>query len=495
MSESMSIEASIGEILRLADEPSDNNSKEIISAYKQDVNHNTNVANISSSKIKLEKLENCATFLNIAIINQTTNKKIFSNKSLLADRIVLRIESLFPQKCKECEQDYCCSLDSDILFECFLCTQLSHNCESIKIKYAAMKNENLPLGMVWLCHGCHEKNNHFQQVISKRVVTSPSPPPPLAESSAPLPPPSSSPPPPLTESSPPPTAQVIDRTTAPLKICPEYIYGKCKHGINGNKMVEGQKCKFSHPKRCIKYCKFGSSSHLGCNFGSSCRWFHPILCKYSVMYGNCSNQNCTYVHLTNTQRQNHRQSYPPRQQNQTSRTKTDTRSNYYYASEKQPQSSQGQYHYQSYKGSNRKENHYPTHYQNNLNIYGKAPQEEYEYEYYEPLPQEEARDNSTQSEHFLEILKEFKSLASEMKQIRQEWRQTNLTTIQHQFKYPTPIKQIFSTAQTPVILPLSNPLSHTQTLFGPARIQPNYRCSKTKTLHNDVVKYPRDEPW
>ena len=49
MTEGNSIEAAIGELLRLADEVSDNTSKEVISAYKHDVNHSTNVTNAAHS--------------------------------------------------------------------------------------------------------------------------------------------------------------------------------------------------------------------------------------------------------------------------------------------------------------------------------------------------------------------------------------------------------------------------------------------------------------
>ena len=117
---------------------------------------------MSSSKVKLVELEACASFLKIALVNPADNKKLFSNKTLLADRIILKIEALFPQKCQECKEQYCSTLNmaqEDTLFECFLCTQLSHNCATLKNIHAALKELTLPKGMVWFCEGCHSKNN------------------------------------------------------------------------------------------------------------------------------------------------------------------------------------------------------------------------------------------------------------------------------------------------------------------------------------------------
>ena len=132
----------------------------------------------------------------------------------------------------------------------------------LKRKYGLLIGSDLPAGSIWLCEGCHSKNNHLHK---HTVSTTPIPNP---EDNAP----------------------VVDPPQE-TSICKEYIHGKCKHGINGNKVFDGDKCKFLHPKRCIKFCKYGSSHRLGCNYGMACRWFHPILCRYAVQHGVCSTLN------------------------------------------------------------------------------------------------------------------------------------------------------------------------------------------------------------
>ena len=285
MANATTIDQALGELLRLADDAADNVSKNVISAYRKDVAHKSNVASISSSKFRLAELETCAKFMKIPLTNEGCSKKLYSNKADLADRLIVKIESLFPQKCQECESDYCSSLHTEeTLFECFLCTQLSHNCDQIKAKHAQLADIDLPVGMIWLCEGCHRKNNYY----GKKVIINLNRDPKEAEEQ----------PANTTGHNP---EGLIDLTRS-TEICQNYRHGKCQHGINGNKIVDGEKCKHLHPKRCFKYCRFGSSHRLGCAFGNSCRWFHPILCRFSARYGLCEKTDCTYVHLANTAR-------------------------------------------------------------------------------------------------------------------------------------------------------------------------------------------------
>ena len=122
---------------------------------------------MSSSKFRLSELETCAKFMNIPLTNEGCSKKLFSNKADLSDRLIIKIESLFPQKCQECEGNYCSTLadTAENIFECFLCTQLSHNCDEIKAKHAALSQITLPNGMTWLCEGCHRKNNYYGKKV------------------------------------------------------------------------------------------------------------------------------------------------------------------------------------------------------------------------------------------------------------------------------------------------------------------------------------------
>ena len=55
-----------------------------------------------------------------------------------------------------------------------------------------------------------------------------------------------------------------------LPVCPEYKKSNCPHGLRGNKLINGNKCKFAHPKPCQKYCGYGSRGEYGCKAGSNC---------------------------------------------------------------------------------------------------------------------------------------------------------------------------------------------------------------------------------
>ena len=86
-------------------------------------------------------------------------------------------------------------------------------------------------------------------------------------------------------------------TKAP-PLCSHYKRGRCRHGISGKKLVYGSECKFLHPKKCVKYCRYGNDAYQGCQ--GSCGLFHPMLCWNSVWYKRCDKQECTFQHLFGT---------------------------------------------------------------------------------------------------------------------------------------------------------------------------------------------------
>ena len=74
-----------------------------------------------------------------------------------------------------------------------------------------------------------------------------------------------------------------------VPICKEYRYGKCQDGDN---------CEFSHPAKCLEYCRYGRE---GCSGGfSKCKLLHPVLCRGSLRNNQCLDQGCTLAHLKGT---------------------------------------------------------------------------------------------------------------------------------------------------------------------------------------------------
>ena len=103
-----------------------------------------------------------------------------------------------------------------------------------------------------------------------------------------------------------------------IRICSFYKSGRCRFGKSG-KSANGQKCPFSHPSKCFRFCKYGFDRVKGCN--RSCGYFHPVLCQSSLHFGTCYNEGCSYQHLLGTMRysnsfSNSKPNYVPPKQNQ-----------------------------------------------------------------------------------------------------------------------------------------------------------------------------------
>ena len=86
------------------------------------------------------------------------------------------------------------------------------------------------------------------------------------------------------------------------RVCQRYKKGICPHGLKGNKLHDGKKCDYEHPKYCIKYCRHGNQKKLGCKKGANCNFFHPALCKNSVKNKVCTNIECKSIHLKGARR-------------------------------------------------------------------------------------------------------------------------------------------------------------------------------------------------
>ena len=90
------------------------------------------------------------------------------------------------------------------------------------------------------------------------------------------------------------------QTVRQSSTCSYYIKGKCRHGSNGKKLVNGNECKYLHPPKCVKYCRYGNSAVGGCS--GPCDLLHPIICQSSIQYKSCLSRDCTFAHLAGTRR-------------------------------------------------------------------------------------------------------------------------------------------------------------------------------------------------
>ena len=316
-------------MLRVADPT----SKLVIGAYSHKAQHTVNVKALSSSKFKSDQLEQCAIFLRLKTRDEN-NQMIFTNKVTLADRIVTKIESHFPSTCHECSVEYQVK-HSDVQsprLQCFLCLQPSHDCEAIS--QAIQSNEQSPYslkGSIWLCSGCYDKNNPLASNNPRKRINSVS----FENVTTPVHSPAASPPPtedvidPPAEndSDDPPNNSPSDEPEVSGAegqlpgTCPRYTKNQCPHGMNGNKEINGQRCLYSHPKRCKQFCRLGPRKRGGCNKGENCLFLHPKLCQSSLKKSSCFNENCTLVHLKSTKRQRPTRESSPLDHRSRSRTR------------------------------------------------------------------------------------------------------------------------------------------------------------------------------
>jgi hypothetical protein len=134
-------------------------AKRVISSYSPEKTYKANMKALKACKAA--PLEECATLLGFTC--READKKLYRNITILTDRIILKIEALFEIHCDDCHETYSNTLEDEPPLTCRLCMQGSHNCDPVKEKMKTLKPimeaENLPSGMVWLCHECKKKND------------------------------------------------------------------------------------------------------------------------------------------------------------------------------------------------------------------------------------------------------------------------------------------------------------------------------------------------
>ena len=194
-------------------------------------------------------------------------------------------------------------LNDQPLFTCHMCDRGSHNCAKMK-EFLASLPKTIPNGFVWICPACmgdsdsqetcivqsenliqHEKQDKQDNKSTDNEPTATLPGGvAIAQYQLPIKN----------------TAKNSNRTTA--TICHKYKRGVCPHGLRGTRVIEGETCKFDHPRACRNYKSYGSGGPYGCRRYSKCKYYHPVLCRYSVQERLCINEKCTFVHLKGTLR-------------------------------------------------------------------------------------------------------------------------------------------------------------------------------------------------
>ena len=80
--------------------------------------------------------------------------------------------------------------------------------------------------------------------------------------------------------------------------CSFYLKGQCRHGISG------KGCSRAHPPLCRKLMTFGNRSRQGCTKGKECSKIHPKMCSSSLQTRECLDDKCSSYHIKGTRRVN-----------------------------------------------------------------------------------------------------------------------------------------------------------------------------------------------
>ncbi|KAL5259677.1 hypothetical protein ACHWQZ_G009948 [Mnemiopsis leidyi] len=295
-------------------------AKRVLAAYSPEKGYSYNLTKLL--KCNSRQLEACASLVGLKARSADGSDKLYQKLEILADRIILKIESLFEAECSDCRAVYCNTLESEPLFTCRLCLLGSHNCEEIKRK-AENVGQLYPSGFVWLCNVCLGKNDLVSMLSPTNTLKKQ----PLKKNSKP-------------------TASVeklntikekdseeekaeeeeeikeeedkVDERQSPNRvrddreseksgresqkeknreICELYKRRACPHGLKGKTLHDGKVCDKSHPKKCFKFCDFGSRHKNGCKRGKKCQYWHPRLCRFSLKNQICEVESCTFQHL------------------------------------------------------------------------------------------------------------------------------------------------------------------------------------------------------
>ena len=278
-------------------------------------------------------------------------------KDTTIDKIIVRIQALFPDKCNMCNEDYVVRLSDTPLLKCAACTQGIHQrCLAQKLGVAEVELETMttedvkrrinPLGLesvIYLCGYCF--NDNYSEEVPPIPATpstnaatgadsqaetdvdedqvrrsQPRPPPPpqhhtgensdgsdaddeddltTQQNSA------------TNRASQQNTGQNAnnsssrERSTSNKPVCQFYKRGECRYGISG------RGCPRYHPPLCRSLMTFGNKRPRGCTKGQHCEKFHPKMCTSSLATRECLNDSCKAYHVKGTRRSNSKPTRPP----------------------------------------------------------------------------------------------------------------------------------------------------------------------------------------
>ena len=309
-------------------------SKLIVSAPTEDVKNVLRVYVWGKSTRNIEKEMNRfgVQQLNLTSIHLNIDDGTQYLKHELINKIICRIQNLFPEKCDSCNEIYAMENSDPILLPCEKCGQEFHHKCLFQLLEIDQERANRDLvqerlnpmkiaTLRYLCKTCDEttmpsKGSARKKKAPSEVNNNPKSSQkalPLQQQPEELPNSSTSVPhsPGLAalaarvssaedaekEEEGDIAARANGNTTLEeRKLCRFYVKGTCTHGVSG------KNCAFAHPKACPKLLKHGTKAPRGCNLGKRCAMFHPKMCSSSIAKAECLKKDCKLKHVQGTKR-------------------------------------------------------------------------------------------------------------------------------------------------------------------------------------------------
>ena len=342
-------------LAKLICDTNDNTVKDVLRLYKPSMTNPQLTKSLKTANVPA--LVTTMDFLGISNADKY-------KKDTIVDKMIVRIQSLFPDSCAMCKQDYVVHYSTTSLLSCAKCNQGIHSrCLAQKLGIAEVELETMtpddilgkinPLSlhtMVYLCGYCYDHDIPTEQDGLKSqsakhkqlsdltgnasnidsddmyVLAS-------SQVSKTLP---RQLPVDIGENNPqhqahegsqdadtdtdtdtllndPPRKRRLTKTKStpkhpekkPKPTCSFYRRGQCRYGISG------KGCSRAHPPLCRKLMTFGNKQPRGCTKGKECDRFHPQMCPSSLNTRECLNDTCSLYHVKGTRRLNSKPVDPP----------------------------------------------------------------------------------------------------------------------------------------------------------------------------------------
>ena len=335
--------------------------KDVLHLYKPNMTHAELENSLKSATA--DKLIAAIKFLGVPLTEKP-------KKGIAIEKLIVRVQTLFPDECQICKEDYTVKLGEKPLLSCAICSQGIHpRCLARKTGLAEIDLENKtaedivkainPCGiktLTYLCGYCHEteiptpeQNLKQGKVSEKRTVAKPKSVTQIQkrrddewtdlDSDNPG---VETPPAILTEmqslvhdsdgseadnedededdedqstilrrnsrKSPHPKPPDKDSIPNAKPDKADTDAKVCPYYRKGQCRygIGGKGCPNAHPTLCRRLMSHGTQSPRGCTKGKTCLRFHPKMCSSSVAHMECLNDSCSLYHIKGTRRMNSR---------------------------------------------------------------------------------------------------------------------------------------------------------------------------------------------